>query len=417
MKKSHKYGVKFSIIVLFCSVINSHFVFADHHSVFHSTALIDVRVAHTDEQKSWLKGGFGKTRFGNGEPQTIGRLAEVALLSSYAFDAGFKGDLYLKHDSEQKNEVDVVEGFISFRSNLNENIRYKIRAGIFFPPFSLENRSQGWLPTASITPSAINGWIGDELKTMGGEMSLSYEAENSRLGIIGALFAHNDPVGSLLVWRGWTFGDRKTGWNDQVVLPEIPSIQATGSFKNQAHWVEPFTEIDDKIGFYSGLSWSNLDNISTHLYYYDNRADQLKFDGFQYAWATHFISADLKILFHGGIELLTQYMSGNTQMGGKAVDVDFESYYLLLNKEFEQITVTMRYDYFSLKDKDLLVADDDNNENGNAWTVAMKYDLAKNHSFLLEAMTISSDRNAQAYFLKPKHTSEVRLQGSLRLFF
>lgn len=396
------------------SVLSSSQVSANDNIKFNG--ILDIRGIQTDDNLSWLNGGLGKSRYGNNSSRLTGNLAEAALITTIKLNPNVKSRFYIKYDNEQKNQLDLIEGFLSYRSNHEGNFNYQFKAGLFFPPISLENRLTGWIPVNTITPSAINSWVGDELKTLGGEARLTYEGESSRTGFIVAIFTGNDPAGSLLAWRGWAMGDRKTGFNDEVPLPAIPTIQSNGTFKDQAPWVQPFHEIDDRLGFYSGLSWSNLDNIATHIYYYDNRADQMMFDGFQYAWKTRFVATDLKLQFYSGIEILSQFMSGATQMGGKQVDVDFNAFYLLLNKNINQYTITLRYDYFNLKDQDA-TPDDDNNENGHAWTAALKRDLSENHSMLFEILNIASKRHAQLYFGHPIKSNTIISQFSLRLIF
>src|SRR5258705_9405197 len=45
--------------------------------------------------------------------------------------------------------------------------RWSIKAGAFFPPISLENTEIGWTSPWTLTPSAINAWVGEELRTIG----------------------------------------------------------------------------------------------------------------------------------------------------------------------------------------------------------------------------------------------------------
>ena len=48
-------------------------------------------------------------------------------------------------------------------------VSWSVKAGAFFPTISLENDDLGWTSPYTLTPSAINSWIGEELRTIGSE--------------------------------------------------------------------------------------------------------------------------------------------------------------------------------------------------------------------------------------------------------
>ena len=65
--------------------------------------------------------------------------------------------------------IDLLETYVSWRPQSNGVLRWNVRAGAFFPPVSLENDDLGWTSPYTLTPSAINSWVGSELRTIGGE--------------------------------------------------------------------------------------------------------------------------------------------------------------------------------------------------------------------------------------------------------
>ena len=49
------------------------------------------------------------------------------------------------------------------------DVSWSVKTGAFFPTISLENDDLGWTSPYTLTPSAINSWIGEELRTIGSE--------------------------------------------------------------------------------------------------------------------------------------------------------------------------------------------------------------------------------------------------------
>lgn len=79
--------------------------------------------------------------------------------------------------------------------------------GGFYPQLSLENPDMGWLSAYNYTNSAINSWVGEELRTLGVEATIKRPARNFNsahsFSLVGATFKGNDPAGTLLAWRGF----------------------------------------------------------------------------------------------------------------------------------------------------------------------------------------------------------------------
>ena len=98
--------------------------------------------------------------------------------------------------------------------------RFAKRAG--HEVVSLENDGVAWSPTRTLTASALNSWIGEEVRVTGLEASLELFLPTADLALTGAVFGGNDPCGSLLAWRGWAVGDRQTGRTDRLPLAPLP---------------------------------------------------------------------------------------------------------------------------------------------------------------------------------------------------
>jgi hypothetical protein len=110
------------------------------------------------------------------------------------------------------NPADLSEFYLDVRPFPTTSVRWRARVGSFFMPASLENRGIGWTNVYSITPSAINTWLGEEFRTIGAELEVRWlGASSGYLGdvaLIAAAYGWNDPAGVLIAKRGFALTDR-----------------------------------------------------------------------------------------------------------------------------------------------------------------------------------------------------------------
>ena len=72
-----------------------------------------------------------------------------------------------------------------------------------------------------MTPSAINSWIGEELRTIGSEAIFRYDTNGfGTVSLTGAVTCCNDPAGILMAQRGWAMDDRPAGIFSDQRLPD-----------------------------------------------------------------------------------------------------------------------------------------------------------------------------------------------------
>jgi hypothetical protein len=71
-------------------------------------------------------------------------------------------------------------------------------------------------------PSAINSWIGEEVRPASVEASATLKAGDHEVTAVAALFAANDTAGTLLTFRGWALHDRETLAFNRQPLPPLP---------------------------------------------------------------------------------------------------------------------------------------------------------------------------------------------------
>ena len=113
---------------------------------------------------------------------------------------------------DEQNPVDITEAFIEWRPYPQSQWRWRAKLGAFYPPISLENRGVGWQSLYSLSPSAINTWVGEEARSVGAELSAtSVGATLGRdldIGGVVGVYGWNDPIGVLIFERGWSLNDR-----------------------------------------------------------------------------------------------------------------------------------------------------------------------------------------------------------------
>ncbi len=387
--------------------------------------LLDARFVRTDETGSWLDGELGKTRYGSedsGNSELL-RLSQASLLISAAASDVLSARLQINVDADpdeldvRNGRIDLIEAFGSYRPVLSSSFRLRLRGGIFFPPVSLENRGPAWTTPYSITTSAINSWIGEEVRVAGAEFGAVCSSGGTEVSLSVAAFGYNDPAGTLLAWRGWALHDRQTGWNDHLPLAGIPALQPDGLFPRQPHYVEPFREVDGRVGFYGSGAVRNR-YFELNGIYYDNRGEQTNFDGLQYAWKTDFGGAGIAVPVAENFEVLGQYMAGAGKMGFRsAVNIDFDSFYVLATARFDSHRISARYDDFSVDDQNADLAADDNREDGNAWTLAYIFTVLEKHRLAFEVLRVKSARPSRTSMNLSPRQEEWLFQTSFRFQF
>lgn len=321
--------------------------------------LVDARVGRSDDVVSWTDFGTGKLRYGADREDgatTIHQLGEAALVAIPRIRIDTVGVLHLQHVPDLDPALDVVEAFVRYRPVSTGRVRYSGRVGAFFPPLSLENTSIAWTSPYTLTPSAINSWIGEDVRAIGGEVSGEVRldaAARTTVTATGGLFFGNDPAGTVLSSRGWALHDRKTGLFGSLELPansQLPERE-----------LRPFVEIDDRPGGYLNLDL-NLDDLGeVTVTAYDNFADNTQAVTGARAWRTRFLAAGYAVevpAFGYDVDLITQAMIGDTSVnpdGPALIDVDFASAFVLGSVPFTtgpvDHRISVRYDVFDVTDR------------------------------------------------------------------
>jgi hypothetical protein len=93
----------------------------------------------------------------------------------------------------------LTEGYLEYRPYPVDGWRTRVRIGADYPPVSLEDTASGWSSPYTISNSALNSWIGEEIRTIGIEGNLEWLGtrlgHDFDLGATGGVFGWNEPAG------------------------------------------------------------------------------------------------------------------------------------------------------------------------------------------------------------------------------
>jgi hypothetical protein len=380
------------------------------------TAQLDLRLVNTDVKQSYLDGGLGLGRL---DEQHDGLQLGRAFLD-YSRRFGDTLDAHLTLDTYGdggKTPLDVTEAFLEWRPYPLDAWRWRVRFGAFYPPLSLENRGPGWQNVYALSSSAINTWIGEELRTIGSEVSATWLGSHSGglfdLSVIAALYGWNDPAGTLLFDRGWALHDRQTG-----LFGGLPKVFPESTARQR---LELFHEIDHRPGYYAGLQLEAPNRLVIRALHYDNRADPAATNGYESAWLTRFDSLGMRLEFSPDWTFIAQWMKGDTGVGSSSdgrggIILDFNSYFGLLSRELGKHRLSVRYDDFyteTVRGSDYF----DSYQQGQAWTFAYTYTRDDHWQLVAEALRVSSKLEQRNLVGAPEDSIERTLQLALRYTF
>lgn len=376
------------------------------------------------QEVSYRDQGFDKHALKLGEANDVDRnnVLTVGGQWQYSWLDEWRIKLSALGDTLADGDPALVEAYVAYQPTPDEAWRSQLRTGMFFAPFTMENTERFWQDRYGLTPSAITSWFGEELRTFGAEYQLDYRGEVEekpwRLGFSAGVFQGNDPAGSLLAWRGFGLHARISRWNESIALPALPAFSDAGPFPKQSAEVSPFEEIDHKVGWYIGGRFEFERSSQVHVWHYDNRGEPTAFEDGQYSWDTRFNLLSIRQTFGSEWDVVAQWLTGESFMGAAptSVDIAFTAQYLMLNRRFENQSISLRFDRFKVDDNDL-TALDDNNENGRALTLAWLWRFAERWRVGAEWLRVSAERPTLAVLDIPTEPDDHQVSLSIRYLF
>jgi hypothetical protein len=379
---------------------------------------IDIRAVTADGETGWLDGGFGKLRHGN---ETSLDLAQASLVWKPRLADTVTGYMVAQYTPDALTPWNVEEAFIKWKPVPVSDLKYSVRVGQMFPPVSMEHDGAGWSVSRTLTPSAANAWIGEEVLVDAVEGTVQNTFGGHVLGLTGAIFTGNDTSATILAWRGWALHDIASGRDSRLPLPAGDAgwakIFSTG---RQARFSDVSAEIDGGVGQYMRLDWRPPTSFAVNLEYYANEADPEAMRHSQWGWDTRFWNMGVQARPVGNVEVLAQYMRGTSVMGWRmgnvwAFDVEFDTAYVLATCELDGgAKLTGRADYFAVKDRSWR-GRDDNTEKGYAATVAYIRPLNAHLDLAAEALHVISNRPSRAYQSLSPRQVQTQVQLALKI--
>jgi hypothetical protein len=213
------------------------------------------------------------------------------------------------------------------------NDHWRLRAGHFWLPTSRENVDPLWTSRYTITFSALNTWIGQEVRPVGADLQYS---PNFYLTLGVTAFRDNDTMGTLLAARGWTLGNRLTVY-DEVV----PSKPVT---------TKPFGhDLDGKTGYAERIRVQLPERAMLQATHVDNRAELDPGRVPNVPWLTRYDSVGTTIGTMSPTTFAAEWASGDTTIGFPrgTFTLGFNTAYALLSHKYGAERVTVRVERYA----------------------------------------------------------------------
>jgi hypothetical protein len=369
-------------------------------------ALLDLRLVDSRGADSWAQGGLGTLRFdGDHDGLQLGQLS-LALRQDFTDTLRLNLDAVAYGDHD-RNPVDLTEAYLEWRPWPSQRWRSRARLGAFYPQISFENVLPSWRSPYSVSWSALDTWLGEEIRAIGAEYRLDWlgQRSGSALDVSGmvGVFGGNDPAGGLIAARGWALHDRQTTLFGRIGRPG-----------GEVDIRKMFAEIDHRPGYYAGIESSWRDTATLRVMHYDNRGDRSSRAPSigDISWQTLFDSAGLQLTPTDHLTVIAQYLRGETWIDPFIpFEWDFDAGFLMASVEQGRYRLTLRRDWFGMQQRRGFGA---NRETGSAWTAAALMNLDAHWSVAVEGLWVDSTLAYRRETNLPPRASERSLTLSLR---
>ena len=231
----------------------------------------------------------------------------------------------------RRDAVGVPEAYLEVNLHPGGD-RLRLRGGAFFLPGSRENVDALWENPYAITSSALNSWLGEELRPIG----LDATYVHNRFYGGATLFRGNDTFGALPPVRGWTLDDHWTLLGEWIPVDE-------------ADFTSVSAENDGRLGWSARGGW-NGDRLLVQLTHIDNRSDGEDY-GRLFNWGTRFTIAGAEYTV-GDWTVAAETGWGPTFLvvEGERFTNKLDASYLLVSRQFSRIRATVRAESFRVDD-------------------------------------------------------------------
>jgi hypothetical protein len=245
-------------------------------------------------------------------------------------------------------------------------------------PFSLEHVGPAWSPEYSVSASALNNWLWEEISVAGVEGEWRHEPERGlHVGVVVGAGYGPDRLGRLLALRGWTLGDGLSGLGSELPLPNGTRT-------------EIFDELDDRPAAYTWITLADSQQrAALRMGYFDNRGDL----DVANVWHTRLALAGATLQLAPSIDLIMQYLRGEALVRDTSNDSSLRAFYALLSHHRQRHRFSVRYDEFRVRDLD---GGNSTTEMGDGVTAAYAYEWGLRQRIAVEYTWLSSVRPGRA---------------------
>ena len=380
----------------------------------------DLRLVGVDGPESWVDGGLGKLRSGSsGDFRVRPQLGNVSLVWKPQFTWSLGATIVGSLQGGDRTEAGLSQAYLTFKPMRGSKVAASARLGLMWPPVSLEHEGADWHVRDSITPSAINSWIGEEVRPLAAEGTLAATLGAHQLRATAALIAANDTSGTLLTFRGWALHDRTTLAFRRQPLPPLDADIAA----YQAPYTHPLLDVGPgfahRPGYYAKLAWQPPLPVRVELFRYDNRTDPEDVNAeHEWGWRTQFDDLGMVSDLGGGTVLKAQALRGRTRMGHfqeghRWVDARFRSAFALLSRPVGRFEIAARGEAFDTRNRGSMVGDD-YDETGWSAMLSAKREWT-NVTGLVELLHVSSWREDRDDIGLAPRQRQTQLQGQVRI--
>jgi len=381
----------------------------------------DLRLVAVDGPQSWVDGGFGKLRSGSeGDLRVRPQLGNANIIWKPQFTWSLGATIVGSLQGGDRTEAGLSQAYLTFKPMRGTKVAASARLGLMWPPISLEHEGADWHVRDSITPSAINSWIGEEVRPVAAEATLAATLGSHQLRATAAVMAANDTAGTLLTFRGWALHDRVTLAFHRQPLP--PLGEEIGGY--QAPFTHPLLDLDHgfarRPGYYAKLAWQPPVPVRFELFRYDNRTDPEVFnEDFEWGWRTHFNHLGVVADLGHATSLKLQAIDGRTRMGFVEVggrhwiDNRFRSGFVMLTHAFGPVGISARAEAFGTRNRG---TDVDSEYDDKGWSAMLAGKREWGHfTGLVELLHVSSrSEHLDEQGLSPRQR-QTQAQAELRM--
>lgn len=335
--------------------------------------VLSMRETRVRAPKSWTQGGTGK--YDVGGHNTVN--TDVLQLG---VDWTPNKWLLLHADGLARNDraagLGRRAGFVqAYADVFNEH--WRLRLGHFWLPTSRENIDPLWNSRYTITYSALNSWVGQEVRPIGADLQY---APNFYVTLGATAFQGNETMGTLMAARGWTLGNRLTVYDETV-----PALNAR---------TRPFGgDYGGRFGYAERVRVQMPERAMLQIAHVDNNAEIYPGVPPEVPWRTRFNTIGTTIGTTSPATFAAEWQSGDTTVGfpGGSFKLGFNTIYGLVSYKRGANRISGRVERY---------ATDFSHGHGHAITLAAFHDLSERSRIGIESVHASGKNAGQMWNLE-----------------